>query len=187
MAVSKQQKIDILNDLIERFKSAKSIWFATTNTLTVKEFTILRKKLREVNTSYNLAKKTLIKKAAYEVFKIDISLENLEWQIWVICSNNDSISWLWKTNEFIKEINWKKWDLGKMSWSSSIFEWTFKDKNETIIISSIPSRESLLWRLIWSMISPISWLARFFDAASKKMEENWKIKLSELEWNKETN
>jgi hypothetical protein len=34
----------------------------------------------------------------------------------------------------------------------------------------MPSRETLLGRLVGSMQSPIAGLARFFDAASKKLE-----------------
>jgi len=35
----------------------------------------------------------------------------------------------------------------------------------------MPSRDTLLGRLVGSMKSPISALARFFDAASKDLEE----------------
>jgi ribosomal protein L10 len=48
MAVSKQQKIEILNNLVEIFKNAKSIGFAESNTLTVEDFSNIRTDLREV-------------------------------------------------------------------------------------------------------------------------------------------
>jgi ribosomal protein L10 len=48
MAVTKQQKVEILNNLVEKFKEAKSIGFAETNTLTVEDFSALRTNLREV-------------------------------------------------------------------------------------------------------------------------------------------
>jgi ribosomal protein L10 len=48
MAVSKAQKVEILNNLIVKFKEAKSIGFAATTTLTVEDFFGLRKGLREV-------------------------------------------------------------------------------------------------------------------------------------------
>jgi len=34
------------------------------------------------------------------------------------------------------------------------------------------------------MKSPISGLARFFDAAAKDLETNWKTKVGELKWEK---
>lgn len=185
MAVSKQQKVEILNDLIEKFKEAKSIGFASTNKLTVEEFSKLRKNLRGVDATYTLAKKTLIKMALKEVLNIEVDLSDMPWQIWVVCSNEDSIAWLWKVNEFIKEMNGKKWDLWKMAWAISVFEWELKNNSDTKVIASMPSKETLLGRLVGSMKSPISKLARFFDAASKDLSEKAKTKVWELEWIKE--
>ena len=166
MAVSKQKKVEILASLTEQIKNAKSVWFASSVWVTVKEFGDLRKKLREVDASYTLAKKTLIKKAVKDALDIDIDLAVLEWQIAIICSNDDPIAGLSKVNE-------------------SIFEGKFQDKKETETIASMPSRETLLSRLVGSMKSPISKLARFFDAAAKDIDSNGKTKVWELEWKKE--
>ena len=155
MAVSKQKKAEILNSLIEQVKNAKSIWFASTKGVTVAEFADLRKKLREVGASYTLAKKTLIVKAVKEALS--------------------------KVNDFIKATEKEQ----KMTWSISIFEGKLQDKAETKVIASMPSRETLLSRLVGSMKSPISSLARFFDAAAKDIEAKGKTKVGELEWKKE--
>ncbi len=175
MSVSKQQKVEILNSLIEKFKNAKSIWFATTNKITVEEFFNLRNNLREVDATYTLAKKTLMKIALKEALNIEIDLSTLEGQIWVVCSNDDAIAWLSKVNDFIKKND------EKISWVSSIFEWELKNQEETKVIASMPSRETLLGRLVWSLQSPLSGLARFFDAASKELETTGKTKVWELE------
>ena len=181
MAVSKQKKVEILASLTEQIKNAKSVWFASSVWVTVKEFGDLRKKLREVDASYTLAKKTLIKKAVKDALGIDIDLAVLEWQIAIICSNDDPIAGLSKVNEFIKA-NPKE---QKITWAASIFEGKFQDKKETETIASMPSKETLLSRLVGSMKSPISKLARFFDAAAKDIESNGKTKVWELEWKKE--
>ena len=181
MAVSKQKKAEILNSLIEQVKNAKSIWFASTKGVTVAEFADLRKKLREVGASYTLAKKTLIVKAVKEALDLDLNLADLEGQIGMVCSNDDAIAGLSKVNDFIKATEKEQ----KMTWSISIFEGKLQDKAETKVIASMPSRETLLSRLVGSMKSPISSLARFFDAAAKDIESNGKTKVWELEWNKE--
>jgi ribosomal protein L10 len=49
----------------------------------------------------------------------------------------------------------------------------------------MPSRETLLARLLGSMQSPLSSLARFFDWASKELSEKGKNKVGELEPKKE--
>lgn len=181
MAVSKQKKSEILSALVEKMKNAESIWFASSNWVTVAEFAELRKNLREVDASYTLAKKTIIVKAVKEALGLDIDLATLEGQIGIVCSNSDAVAGLSKVNDFIKS-NPKA---PKMSWSASIFEWKIQDKKETEVIASMPSRETLLGRLVGSMKSPISKLARFFDAASKDLESQGKSKVSELEWKKE--
>lgn len=181
MAVSKQKKAEILNSLIEQVKNAKSIWFASTKGVTVAEFADLRKKLREVWASYTLAKKTLIVKAVKEALDLDLNLADLEGQIGMVCSNDDAIVGLSKVNDFIKATEKEQ----KMTWSISIFEGKLQDKAETKVIASMPSRETLLSRLVGSMKSPISSLARFFDAAAKDIEAKGKTKVGELEWKKE--
>jgi len=185
MAVSKQKKSEIFSELVAKFKEAKSVGFVTTNKMTVEEFSDLRKSLREVNASYTLAKKTIIVKAIKEALSLDVDLANLDGQIWVVCSNTDAVSGLGKVNAFLKDINGKKGDLGKMSWSISIFEWEVKSVEETKVIAAMPSRETLLGRLVGSMMSPLSGMARFLDALSSEVEAQWKTKAWELEAKKE--
>jgi len=180
MAVTKQQKADILASLVETFKEAKSIWFASTTTLTVEDFYSLRKELREVWASYTLAKKTLIKKAIKEALDIDLDLKDLPGQIWAVCSNDDAVAGLGKVNDLVKSSKWEK-----INWAISIFEWEVKSNEDTKVIAAMPSRDTLLGRLVWSMKSPISALARFFDAASKDLEEKGKATVSELKWAEE--
>jgi len=179
MAVTKQQKANILASLVETFKEAKSIWFASTTTLTVEDFYGLRKELREVWATYTLAKKTLIKKAIKDALDIDLDLKDMPGQIWAVCSNEDAVAGLGKVNDLVKSTKGEK-----INWAISIFEWELKWNDETKVIAAMPSRDTLLGRLVGSMKSPISALARFFDAASKDLEEKWKTKVSELEWKK---
>jgi large subunit ribosomal protein L10 len=176
MAVTKQQKNDILADLTAKFKEAKSIGFASTNTLTVAEFGELRNELREVNASYTVAKKTLIKIALKDALDIEVNLDDLPGQIGAVCSNDDAVAGLGKVNDLVKKTKGEK-----VEWAVSIFEGELKDNESTKTIAGMPSRETLLGRLVGSMQSPLSGLARFFDAAAKDLEEGGKAKMSELE------
>ena len=65
------------------------------------------------------------------------------------------------------------------------YEIAARDLEETKSIASMPSRETLLSRLVWSLQSPLSGLARFFDAAAKELETTGKTKVWELEGEKE--
>lgn len=179
MAVTKQQKAAILADLIASFKEAKSIGFATSNTLTVEEFSKLRTELRTVNATYTLAKKTLIVKAIKEALNIDIDLSTLPGQIGAVCSNEDAVAGLGKVNDLVKKSKGEK-----ITWAASIFEGELKDLEETKIIAGMPSRETLLGRMVGSLQAPLSGLARFFDAAAKELETQGKETVGTLEGEK---
>ncbi len=176
MAVTKEQKAEILVGLVTKFKEAKSIGFAATNGLTVGEFGELRDNLREVDASYTLAKKTLIKKALKDAIGIDIELSMLEGQIGVVCSNEDPVAGLSKVNDLVKKTKEEK-----ITWAASIFEGELKEMEETKIIAAMPSKETLLGRLVGSMQSPLSALARFLDAAAKEVETQGKDSLGKIE------
>ena len=169
MAVSKTRKAEILENLKESLQNAKSVSFTTNSWLTVQEISDLRKNLREVNSTFTLVKKTLLKIAFKEVYWVELEDSMLEWQIAVVCSNDDAVAWMWKVNEFIK--SFKKDP--KVNWAWAYFEWELKDAEATKVIASIPSRDVLLGRLVGSMLSPISALARFFNAASEKLSSEW--------------
>lgn len=178
MALTKAQKVEVLNNLKDLIKDAKSVGFTANTGLTVEEITNLRIGLREVNATFTLAKKTLIKLAFKEVFDIEIDDSLLPNQIALVVSNEDAVSGLGKVNDFRKKVE------DKIEWAGSYFEWELKNAEETKVIASMPSKETLLGRLVGSMQSPLSSLARFFDAAAKDLEEQWKTKVGELEGEK---
>lgn len=184
MAVTRAKKEEILSQLIESIKNAKSIGFAQTNAMTVSEFSDLRKDLRTVNSTYNLAKKTLVKIAVKEALGLDLDLNLLPGQVWVVCSNDDAVAWLSKTNAYITKAYNKKAEVQKITWVASIFEGQINGLEETKVIASMPSRETLLGRLVGSMMSPLSGMARFLDAASKELETQGKTKVWELDGKK---
>ena len=177
MAVSKAKKVEILAELVTKFKEAKSIGFASTTTLTVDDFFSLRKDIREVGATYNLAKKTLIRKALKDALDIDVDLSTLPGQIGAVCSNDDAVAGLGKVNDLVKKTKGEK-----ITWALSIFEWEIKDLESTKVIAALPSRDTLLGRLVGSLQSPIAGLARFFDAAKGDLEAKGKTKVGELEW-----
>ncbi len=49
----------------------------------------------------------------------------------------------------------------------------------------MPSRETLLSRMVGSLMSPLSGMARFLDAAAKEVETQGKENLSQIEVKKE--
>ena len=54
------------------------------------------------------------------------------------------------------------------------------DGAETKKLATLPSREVLLAKLLGSMMSPLSGLARFFDGAKKELEIKGLTKIADL-------
>ena len=178
MALNKAQKTEVLNKLKNLITDAKSIGFTTNTGLTVEEITNLRSDLREVNSTFTLAKKTLIKLAFKDVYDVEISDDLLPNQIALVVSTEDAVSGLGKVNSFRKKVE------NKIEWTGSYFEGELKNAEETKVIASMPSKETLLGRMVGSLQSPLSSLARFFDAAAKDLKEKGKSKVWELKWDK---
>ena len=136
----------------------------------------MRNDLRSVNASYMIAKKTLMKKALQDALNIEVDLADLPGQIGAVCSYDDAVAGLGKVNDVVKKTKGEK-----VEWTVCVFEGELKNHEDTKEIAGMPSRETLLGRLVGSMQSPLSSLARFFDAAAKDIEEGGKTKLGELE------
>jgi len=165
MALTKAQKSEVLNQLKDLIKNAKSVGFTTNTGLTVEEITNLRVNLREINATFTLAKKTLIKIAFKEVFDVEINDDLLPNQIALVVSNEDAVSGLGKVNAFKKEVE------DKIEWTGSYLDGELKDAEETKVIASMPSRDTLLGRMVGSLQSPLSGLARFLDALAQDKTE----------------
>lgn len=178
MAVTKEKKVAILEDLKAKMAWAQSIAFTKNEGLTVEEITKVRVELRKANSSFTLAKKTLIKIALKEVYGADIDMSMLPGQVAMLCSNKDAVEGLGKLNELTKEIVVKK--VPKMVFVASYFEGSIKGADETKAIANLPSRETLLGRLVGSMMSPLSGLARFLDAAKTELETTGNSKVWDL-------
>lgn len=150
MAITKQQKSEQLLEITNQMQGAKSIVFAQYAWISVNNVRLVKTKLREAWVSFKVIKKTLIKIAAKNLFWVEIDDNNLEWQIAVICSNNDIVSW-----PKIIKAEWKKFKSLKLLWW--IFEWKSLSQSDTLELANLPSREELISKLLWSFMAPIQW------------------------------
>ena len=184
MALTRIKKEEVLKNLKTILKESKSVGFTTNSGLTVEEVTNLRISLREVNATFVLAKKTLIKIAFKDVYDVELDSSLLPNQIALVLSNGDAIAGLGKVNDFMKKGQPGE---NKMEWTAAYFEDKVLDAAATKEIAGMPSRETLLSRMVGSLMSPLSGMARFFDAAAKEIESQWKENLSQIEVKKEEN
>ena len=176
MAVSKAKKGEILAQLEAHLKESVSVGFTSNTGMTAIDTTTMKKELRAANTVFMLAKKTLIRIAFKNVFSVDLDLATMPGQVAIIISKGDKIAGLSIINKFSKE--WAKEE--KMKFVGGYFDGALLDAKGISRIASLPSREVLLAKLLGSIMSPISGLARFFDGAKKELEKKGLTKVSEL-------
>lgn len=178
MAVSKARKIEQLAEIEAQLKEAKSVGFTSNQKITVSEVTKIKRELRENNAVFMTAKKTLIRIAFKNVYGVDLDIDTLPGQVAMVISKEDAIAPLGIVNKYANEKDWKK--AQKLVFVGGYFEGSIVDAEAIRKIASLPSREVLLAKLLGSMMSPLSGLARFFDAAKNDLESKNLAKVGDL-------
>ncbi len=176
MPVSKAKKWEILSLLEEELKKSTAVTFTKGNKLTVENITNIRKDLRKVDAKLILAKKTLIKIAFKNIFKIELKDENLLWQITLLICYKDAIAPVSTMNKYATDF--RKEEKIKFVWA--YFDGNIINGEEITRIASLPSKEVLLAKLLGSMKAPIASLARFLDAAKIELEKKSLATLKDL-------
>ena len=176
MAVSKAKKVEQLADLEAHLKTATSVGFTSNQKVTVLEVSALKKDLRAQNAIFLTAKKTLIRIAFKNVYNVDLDINTLPGQVALVIAKGDAIAPLGVANKYAND--WKKEQ--KLTFVAGYMEGRLMDGAETKKLATLPSREVLLAKLLGSMMSPLSGLARFFDAAGKDITEKGVTKVGDL-------
>lgn len=149
MAVTKQKKEEVIAELVDLFKNSKSVVFSDYQGISVKDVQDLRRKLRENDSKFKVAKKTLIKLAAKDAGFPEIPEEALEGQVGVAFSMGDEIAAAKTLYDFSKSN-----DAVKLL--SAFMEGEALSKEQTLELARIPGKDELLAKMVGSMKSPIS-------------------------------
>ena len=178
MAVSRAQKEAILAVLEAHLKEAASVAFTSNQKLTVEDINGIRNDVRALGGSvFMLAKKTLIRIAFKNVLGVDLDISTLPGQVAIVIAKGaDKIAPLAAVNKHVAEFRKEE----KIKFVGGYMDGRVMDANETSRLAGLPSREVLLSKLLGSMMSPLSGLARFFDGAKKELETKGQTKVGDL-------
>ena len=157
-------KQPIVDEIAALFDGAASAVIVDYRGLTVEQDTILRKQLREAGISYKVYKNTLIKRAAEGTAFAALDAD-LEGPTALAVSKTDATALARVLAKFAKTAN-------QLELKAGVVEGTYYDQKGIQVIATIPSREELLGKLLGSIQSPISNLARVLNqiAESKGAE-----------------
>jgi len=162
MAVSKQKKGEILENLKKIFKEAKTVVFVNFHKLTVADATALRNNLRKSGANYLVAKKTLTRKAL-EHAKTQGEVPALEGEMALayITEGEDTTSPARSIYEFSKEHK------DVISIMGGVFDGKLIGKEEMKAIALIPGMKTLRAQFVNVINSPIQGFVMALDQISK--------------------
>ena len=159
LAAKKQQ----VEDIKAKITSAQSLVIIDYMGLTVAEDTAFRKELRDNGVDYAVLKNRLVKIAFNELGYTDFD-EALNGPTAVAFSSTDAVA---PAKYIVKNIK----ALGKMKTKCGMVEGKFMDEAGLKKIADIPSKEVLLAKMLGSMQSPISKLARCLKQIAEQKEQ----------------
>lgn len=153
----KQPIVDEIKELLDGAVCAVIVDYRG---LTVEQDTQLRKQLREAGVTYKVFKNTLIKRAAEGTDFATLN-PNLEGPTALAVSKEDATAPARILANFAKTAP-------KLELKACVVEGTYYDAAGTQVIATIPSREELLGKLLGSIQSPITNLARVLNQIAEQ-------------------
>ena len=148
MALTKQQKQKILDDLRDKIARQKAIILVGVTGLKVKDLADLRRRLKNIDANIQIAKKTLAGIALKEK-KLDFDKNNLKEETGFVFGFKDEIGTAKTVYQFTKENE-------NLKILGGYLENQAKDVEEIITFAQLPSREELLSKLVGSLSAPVS-------------------------------
>ena len=148
-------KQPIVDEIINNVKDAESVVLVNYSGLTVEQDTALRKELREAGVVYKVYKNTMMHRA-FEGTQCEELIQHLHGTNAIAISATDATAPARILAKYAKDVKALKLVAG-------VVEDAYYDEAGITALSSIPSREELLGKLLGSIQSPIANLARVLN------------------------
>ena len=156
-------KAPVVEEIKANLEGAKSVVLVDYLGLTVEQDTNLRRATREAGLIYKVYKNTMVKRAIAGTDFAELE-KDLDGPTAVAISKDDATA---PARVIAKSAK----DAKKFEMKSGIVEGSYYDKDGIQVIASIPSREELLSRLLGSLQSPITNLARVINQVAEQKAE----------------
>ena len=153
-------KQPIVQEISETIKDAQAVVVVDYRGLTVAEDTQLRKQLREAGVTYKVYKNTLVSRAV-EGTVFESLRDVLEGPSAFAVSTTDATAPARILAEFAKKAP-------KLELKAGVVDGTYYDTEGIKVIATIPSKEVLLSKLLGSLQSPVTNLARVLNQIAEK-------------------
>lgn len=155
-------KQPVVAEISELLKDAKAAVLADYRGLTVEQDTALRKQMREAGVTYKVYKNTMLN-FAFKGTDYEAMAGKLEGPTALAVSSTDASAPARILYEFAKKAP-------ALELKGGVVEGTYYDEKGIQVIATIPSREILLGKLLGSIQSPITNLARVLNQIAESKE-----------------
>lgn len=156
-------KQPVVQEISENIKDAQSVVIVDHRGLTVAQDTDLRRQLREAGVTYKVYKNTMMN-FAFKDTDCEPLKEHLEGPSAIAISKDDATAPARILAKFAKTAP-------ALEIKAGIVEGTYYDANGMNAIASVPSREELLSKLLGSLQSPVTNLARVLNQIAEQGEK----------------
>ncbi len=150
MPKTREQKKEILEGLKDKISRSKSVIFTKFNGLQVKENEELRNALREENSEYLVAKKTLFGIALKENGIEDVDVKSFDGRVAAVFGYEDEVAPAKLVDKFMSA------NEGKIEFVGGVMENKFIDAVQVKQLASLPSKQELYAKIVGSMNAPVS-------------------------------
>ena len=148
-------KKPIVDEIANSIKDAQAVVLVNYSGLTVEQYTIMRKELREAGINYKVYKNTMMNRA-FEGTACEELRQHLEGTNALAISETDATAPARILAKFAKQYP-------ALELVAGIVEGNYNDQAGIMALSQVPSREELLGKLLGSIQSPIANLARVLN------------------------
>jgi large subunit ribosomal protein L10 len=158
-----EQKVQIVNEITEKFKASQSTVVVDYRGLSVSELTELRKQLREAGVEFKVYKNSMTRRAV-EAAELVALNESLTGPNAIAFSTEDVIAPAKILNDFAKKHD-------ALEIKAGVIEGNVATAEEIKALAELPSREGLLSMLLSVLQAPIRNLALATKAVADQKEE----------------
>jgi len=162
MAITREQKQNILKDLTDKFAKAKAAILIDFNKLPVAKTMELRRLLKQTGAEYKVAKKTLISRVLKTGDYKGVDLDEMKTQVSLVFSYEDPVSAANSIFKFSK-INEALKILG------GFIGLNWQGKEKIIALAKLPPREILLGQVAGTIIAPLRGLVNVLSGNTRNL------------------
>jgi len=150
MPKTKEQKKEILEGLKERIARSKSVIFTKFDGLQVKDNEELRNELKNENSEYCVAKKTLFNIAFKDSNVEGLDVKSFEGRVAAVFGYEDEVAPAKIVDKFMANHE------GKVEFVGGILENKFMDASKVKQLAGLPSKQELYAKIVGSINAPVS-------------------------------